>query len=54
VPLFDAAGLGLFAVSGTQNALAFGLHPVMSALLGMLTGIGGCRPVGSWSWRGRS
>ena len=41
VLLFDAAGLGLFAVSGTQKALAFGLDPVMAALLGMLTGIGG-------------
>jgi Glycine transporter len=39
--LFDAAGLGLFAVAGTQKALAFGLNPVMAALLGMLTGIGG-------------
>lgn len=41
VLIFDAAGLALFAVSGTQKALAFGLHPVMAALLGMLTGIGG-------------
>ncbi len=41
VLLFDAGGLALFAVSGTQKALAFGLHPVMAALLGMLTGIGG-------------
>src|SRR5512146_1839955 len=41
VLLFDAAGLGLFAVSGTQKALAFGLNPIMAALLGMLTGIGG-------------
>src|SRR3954452_12346680 len=41
VLLFDAAGLGLFAVAGTQNALASGLNPVMAALLGMLTGIGG-------------
>jgi len=39
--LFDAAGLGLFAVAGTQKALAFGLNPIMAALLGMLTGIGG-------------
>ena len=39
--LFDTAGLALFAVAGTQKALAFGLHPVMAALLGMLTGIGG-------------
>ena len=41
VLMFDAAGLALFAVSGTQKALAFGLNPVMAALLGMLTGIGG-------------
>ena len=39
--LFDAAGLGLFAVSGTQKALAYGLDPVVAAVLGMLTGIGG-------------
>ena len=37
----DAAGLGLFSVSGTQKALAFGIDPVIAALLGMLTGIGG-------------
>jgi uncharacterized membrane protein YeiH len=41
VLIFDAAGLALFAVAGAQKALAFGLHPVMAALLGMLTGIGG-------------
>src|SRR6059058_4418031 len=41
VLLFDAAGLALFAVSGTQKALALGLNPAMAALLGMLTGIGG-------------
>ena len=41
VLLLDAAGLGLFAVAGTQKALAFGVDPFVSALLGMLTGIGG-------------
>jgi uncharacterized membrane protein YeiH len=41
VLVFDAAGLALFAVSGTQKALELGLNPVMAALLGMLTGIGG-------------
>ena len=41
VQIFDAAGLALFAVAGTQKALAFHLHPAMAALLGMLTGIGG-------------
>ena len=37
----DAGGLALFAVAGTQKAVVFGLNPVMAALLGMLTGIGG-------------
>ncbi len=41
VLIFDAAGLGLFAVAGTQKALGYGLNPVTAALLGMLTGIGG-------------
>jgi uncharacterized membrane protein YeiH len=41
VLMFDGAGLALFAVAGTQKALGFGLDPVMAAVLGMLTGIGG-------------
>ena len=41
VLLFDAAGLAFFAVAGTQKAVGFGLSPIASALLGMLTGIGG-------------
>lgn len=41
VRVFDAAGLALFAVAGTQKALAYELNPVMAAFLGMLTGIGG-------------
>ena len=41
VLVFDGAGLAFFAVSGAQKAIAFGLGPVMAALLGMLTGIGG-------------
>lgn len=41
VLLFDAAGLSLFAVTGAQKAIGFGLSPIMAALLGMLTGIGG-------------
>lgn len=41
VLVFDAAGLALFAVTGTQKALVYRLNPVMAALLGMLTGIGG-------------
>ena len=41
VLVFDAAGLALFAVSGTLTALAVHLNPVAAALLGVLTGIGG-------------
>ena len=41
VLIFDAAGLALFTVADTQKALVFGLNPIMAALLGMLTGIGG-------------
>ena len=39
--IFDAAGLSLFAVSGTQKALAYGLNPFMAALLGVVTAVGG-------------
>jgi uncharacterized membrane protein YeiH len=39
--LLDAVGLALFAVVGTQKALDHGIHPLMAALLGMLSGIGG-------------
>lgn len=41
VRLFDAMGLALFAVAGTQKALAWDIAPPMAAALGMLTGIGG-------------
>jgi uncharacterized membrane protein YeiH len=41
VSIFDAAGLGLFCVTGALKALEFGLGPLPAALLGMLTGIGG-------------
>jgi len=41
VLLFDAVGLSFFAIAGAQKAIEFGLSPTMSAILGMLTGIGG-------------
>lgn len=41
VMLLDAAGLGLFAVSGCRKALAYGLDPVPAMLLGVVTAIGG-------------
>jgi uncharacterized membrane protein YeiH len=40
-PIRPRSSWMLFAVSGTQKALAFGLDPLIAALLGMLTGIGG-------------
>lgn len=41
VAVFDAIGLGLFCVVGASKALEAGLSPVMAALLGMLTAVGG-------------
>jgi uncharacterized membrane protein YeiH len=41
IRLFDAVGLGFFAVSGTLKSLEFGLDPVPAVLLGVLTGVGG-------------
>ncbi|MCZ4500822.1 MAG: trimeric intracellular cation channel family protein [Marmoricola sp.] len=41
VSIFDAAGLGLFCVTGTLKAIDYGLGPVPAALMGMLTGVGG-------------
>jgi uncharacterized membrane protein YeiH len=41
VLLLDAVGLAFFAVAGAEKALMYGLNPLMAALLGMLTGIGG-------------
>lgn len=37
----DAVGLAFFAVAGASKALAFGLGPVATVLLGVLTGVGG-------------
>jgi uncharacterized membrane protein YeiH len=41
VMVFDAFGLGLFAVTGATKALEFGLGPVQAILLGTVTGVGG-------------
>jgi len=41
VMIFDALGLGLFAVTGATKALQFGLGPVQAILLGTITGVGG-------------
>lgn len=41
VLVLDAAGLALFAVTGSLKALAFQLPPVGAVLLGVTTGVGG-------------
>jgi uncharacterized membrane protein YeiH len=41
VLIFDAAGLGLFCVTGTLKALDHGLGPLQAAALGVTTGVGG-------------
>lgn len=41
VMVLDALGLGVFAVSGCQKSLLFGLDPLPAILLGVLTAVGG-------------
>ena len=41
VQIFDALGLGLFAISGAGKAIAFHLGPCAAILMGVLTAIGG-------------
>ncbi|MFC6885510.1 trimeric intracellular cation channel family protein [Actinomadura yumaensis] len=41
VLFFDAAGLGLFCVTGTVKALDHGLSPLHAVLLGVVTAVGG-------------
>ncbi|WP_370614250.1 trimeric intracellular cation channel family protein [Mumia sp. Pv 4-285] len=41
ISVFDAAGMGLFSVTGAVKALEYGLEPPAAALLGMVTAIGG-------------
>ncbi|MFG2576055.1 trimeric intracellular cation channel family protein [Streptomyces sp. NBC_00704] len=41
VNVFDAAGLGLFSVTGTTKAHAYGLNLTASAALGIATAVGG-------------
>jgi uncharacterized membrane protein YeiH len=41
IMIFDALGLGLFAVTGATKAAQFGLGPVQAILLGTITGVGG-------------
>src|SRR3954451_9067300 len=40
ITVLDAAGLGLFAVTGASKALQLGLGPAQAVILGALTGVG--------------
>ena len=44
VLVFDAVGLGLFAVTGAEKAWQSGMGPVQSIILGSITGVGGGIP----------
>ena len=39
--VLDAAGLALFAMSGSGKALAYGVGPFSAVLMGTITGVGG-------------
>jgi uncharacterized membrane protein YeiH len=41
IAVFDAAGMGLFCVTGAVKSLEYGLEPPAAALMGMVTAIGG-------------
>jgi len=41
VLVFDAAGLALFAVTGSLKALEYSINPLAAVFLGVLTGVGG-------------
>src|SRR6185503_6360808 len=41
IDVLDAAGLGLFAVTGAGRALELGVGPVQAIILGAVTGVGG-------------
>ena len=41
ITVLDAAGLSLFAVTGANKALDFGLGPAQAVILGAITGVGG-------------
>jgi uncharacterized membrane protein YeiH len=39
--VLDAGGLSLFAVAGTEKALSRNMNPLIAALMGTITGVGG-------------
>jgi uncharacterized membrane protein YeiH len=51
ITVLDAAGLGLFAVTGASKSLGLGLGAVPAVILGAVTGVGGGRCATSCSGR---
>jgi uncharacterized membrane protein YeiH len=41
IQILDAAGLAIFAIAGTEKALLYKMNPLVAALLGTITGVGG-------------
>jgi uncharacterized membrane protein YeiH len=41
IQVLDAAGLAIFAIAGTEKALQHKMNPLVAALLGTITGVGG-------------
>jgi uncharacterized membrane protein YeiH len=41
IQVLDAAGLAIFAIAGTQKAMLYRMNPLVAALLGTITGVGG-------------
>ena len=41
IQILDAAGLAIFAIAGTEKAMLYKMNPLVSILLGTITGVGG-------------
>jgi uncharacterized membrane protein YeiH len=39
--LFETLGVAMFTIIGTEKALAFGLHPLIAAIMGMFSAVMG-------------
>lgn len=41
IQVFDAAGLAMFAIAGTEKAILHRMNPLVAVMLGTITGVGG-------------
>jgi len=41
IQVFDAAGLAMFAIAGTEKAMLHRMNPLIAVMLGTITGVGG-------------